>query len=253
MEASATIRDAPWKAAGSSWTCPSAPCAVAGVALREVEDWNCCGASTAHGLNHDLAVALPYRVLALAEAQGRAEILAPCAACFSRLKGTLVRLRRNPELLEKMAALTGRPCKVRGGGQRPGIPESSSEGRPGGQAHRAAPRRESRPVLWVPAQPRRGHRRGRRRREPDGDGSRDPRRRVRSRSLELCHGVLRRRVQPGQDRSGGGPGRGDPRRRRGRRRADDRDRLPDVPQQPGHAAARDQRRRPPAARCRSCT
>ena len=37
--------------------------------------------------------------------------------------------------------------------------------------------------------------------------------------LELRHRVLRRRVQPGQDRSGGGPGGGDPRRRRGRRRA----------------------------------
>jgi len=84
---------------------------LAGVELREVEDWNCCGASTAHGLNHDLAVALPYRVLALAEAQGLTEILAPCAACFSRLKGTVVRLRRNPELLEKMAALTGHPCR----------------------------------------------------------------------------------------------------------------------------------------------
>ena len=85
--------------------------AVAGVALREVGDWNCCGASTAHGLNHDLAVALPYRVLALAEAQGLTEILAPCSSCFSRLKGTLVRLRRSPQLLEKMAALTGRPFR----------------------------------------------------------------------------------------------------------------------------------------------
>jgi heterodisulfide reductase subunit B len=84
---------------------------VAGVALREVEDWNCCGASTAHNLNHDLAVALPYRILALAEAQGLTEILAPCAACFSRLKGTVVRLRRNPELIEKMAGLTGHPLR----------------------------------------------------------------------------------------------------------------------------------------------
>jgi heterodisulfide reductase subunit B len=84
---------------------------LAGVELREVEDWNCCGASSAHSTSHELAVALPYRILALAEAQGQTEILAPCASCFSRLKGTLVRLRRNPELLEKMAGLTGRPCR----------------------------------------------------------------------------------------------------------------------------------------------
>ena len=80
---------------------------LAGVPLREVEDWNCCGASAAHNLNHDLAVALPYRVLALAESQGLKDVLAPCAACFSRLKGTAVRLRRSPELAGKMREVTG--------------------------------------------------------------------------------------------------------------------------------------------------
>ena len=80
---------------------------VAGVTLREIEDWNCCGATAAHSLNHDLAIALPYRTLALAEEQGLEEVLAPCAACFSRLKGTAVRLGRSPELVEKMRGITG--------------------------------------------------------------------------------------------------------------------------------------------------
>jgi len=80
---------------------------LAGAELREVEDWNCCGASAAHNLSHDLAVALPYRVLALAEAQGLTEILTPCAACFSRLKGTAVRLSRSAELVAKMREITG--------------------------------------------------------------------------------------------------------------------------------------------------
>ena len=83
----------------------------AGVEFREVDDWNCCGASAAHNLNHDLAVALPYRILALAEAQGLTEVLAPCAACFSRLKGTQVRLKRSPELVEKMKVLTELPYR----------------------------------------------------------------------------------------------------------------------------------------------
>ena len=82
---------------------------VAGADLREIEDWNCCGATAAHSLNHDLAVALPYRTLALAEEQGLTEILAPCAACFSRLKGTAVRLSRDPALREKMAEIVERP------------------------------------------------------------------------------------------------------------------------------------------------
>jgi len=80
---------------------------VAGVELKEVEDWNCCGASAAHNLNHNLAVALPYRDLALAEAQGLTEILAPCAACFARLKGTHVRVTRSPELAAQMREITG--------------------------------------------------------------------------------------------------------------------------------------------------
>ena len=80
---------------------------LAGVQLREIEDWNCCGATAAHNLNHDLAVALPYRVLALAEAQALAEILTPCAACFSRLKGTAVRLARSADLVAKMKEITG--------------------------------------------------------------------------------------------------------------------------------------------------
>jgi heterodisulfide reductase subunit B len=82
---------------------------VAGVELQEIKDWNCCGATAAHSLNHDLAVALPYRTLALAEEQGLTEVVAPCAACFSRLKGTAVRLARDADLREKMHRVTERP------------------------------------------------------------------------------------------------------------------------------------------------
>lgn len=88
---------------------------AAGVDLREIDDWNCCGATAAHNLNHDLGVALPYRVLALAEAQGFKEILAPCAACFSRLKGTAVRVARNPDLAAHMKETVRLPY---GGGVR---------------------------------------------------------------------------------------------------------------------------------------
>lgn len=83
--------------------------ALANVELRDIKDWNCCGASAAHALNHDLAVALPYRTLALARKQGFDQVLAPCAACFSRLKGSAVRLARSPELVKEMTELTGEP------------------------------------------------------------------------------------------------------------------------------------------------
>lgn len=55
------------------------------VQLQPVEDWNCCGASSAHATNRDLAVGLAARNLALAEEQGLNELFAPCAACYSRL------------------------------------------------------------------------------------------------------------------------------------------------------------------------
>ncbi|HTY09537.1 MAG TPA: CoB--CoM heterodisulfide reductase iron-sulfur subunit B family protein [Bacteroidota bacterium] len=56
-----------------------------GLELHEVEGWNCCGASSAHSLDHSLSLALPARVLAQAEAQTMMELLVPCAACFNRL------------------------------------------------------------------------------------------------------------------------------------------------------------------------
>ncbi len=64
---------------------------IAGVASRldvelvELDDWNCCGASSAHSLNHQLSLALPTRNLAIAQQAGR-DVVAPCALCFNRLK-----------------------------------------------------------------------------------------------------------------------------------------------------------------------
>ncbi|MCL4500863.1 MAG: CoB--CoM heterodisulfide reductase iron-sulfur subunit B family protein [Deltaproteobacteria bacterium] len=53
--------------------------------LAELTDWNCCGASAAHSLNHQLSIELPARNLALAQEQGR-DLVVPCALCFNRLK-----------------------------------------------------------------------------------------------------------------------------------------------------------------------
>lgn len=56
-----------------------------GIELSEIPDWNCCGASAAHNLNRDLSLALPARILSLAEKENLEEILVPCAACYNRL------------------------------------------------------------------------------------------------------------------------------------------------------------------------
>ncbi|MCP4146773.1 MAG: heterodisulfide reductase subunit B [bacterium] len=56
-----------------------------GVHVRELENWSCCGASSAHAVNHSLHLALNLRNLSLAEEQGFTELLVPCAACFHHL------------------------------------------------------------------------------------------------------------------------------------------------------------------------
>lgn len=62
-----------------------AVCQALEVTLGELPDWNCCGASSAHFLEDELAVRLAARNMLLAERVGR-EVLVPCAACFQRLK-----------------------------------------------------------------------------------------------------------------------------------------------------------------------
>jgi heterodisulfide reductase subunit B2 len=82
--------------------------AAFGVGLRELEDWNCCGASSAHSLNRALSLALPARNLAIAQKAGM-DVVMPCAACFSRHKAADYAMRTDPEkktMLEKAASFT---------------------------------------------------------------------------------------------------------------------------------------------------
>ena len=58
---------------------------ILGVELKELEDWSCCGASSAHATSDMLARALPARNLGIAAKVGM-DLVVPCAACYSRLK-----------------------------------------------------------------------------------------------------------------------------------------------------------------------
>ncbi len=59
-------------------------CNILGLELKEIPDWNCCGASSAHATNHTLAQLLPARNQALADMQEFDYVLTPCAACLNR-------------------------------------------------------------------------------------------------------------------------------------------------------------------------
>lgn len=82
---------------------------VFGIELVEIKDWNCCGATAAHNLNHELAIALPARILALAEKEGRTEIVVPCAACYNRLSVTQHKLNEDIELRERISNILKMP------------------------------------------------------------------------------------------------------------------------------------------------
>lgn len=77
-----------------------------GIELESVPDWNCCGASAAHNLNKELSLALPARILSLAEKAGMTDLLVPCAACYNRLALTQYELMKEESLRKRIMELT---------------------------------------------------------------------------------------------------------------------------------------------------
>jgi len=77
-----------------------------GINLLEIDDWNCCGASSAHILNPEASIQLPARNLLIASDHDR-PLLTPCAACFHRLKICQAHLREHPEDHPNSAAIAG--------------------------------------------------------------------------------------------------------------------------------------------------
>jgi heterodisulfide reductase subunit B len=75
-----------------------------GIELREIEDWNCCGATAAAKTDDFLAVALPARNLGLAAATGLAEIVIPCSSCYSRTLVSQKTLAADPALKDSINA-----------------------------------------------------------------------------------------------------------------------------------------------------
>jgi heterodisulfide reductase subunit B len=59
-------------------------CQALDIDLQEPKDWTCCGATSAHSLNGQLAIDLPARNLPVAERLGQ-DMLVPCPLCYNRL------------------------------------------------------------------------------------------------------------------------------------------------------------------------
>jgi heterodisulfide reductase subunit B len=72
------------------------------VGLHELEDWSCCGSTSAHCTDEALAVALPARNLSLAERYDR-EMVIPCVACYSRFKAAEAAAKEHPKVFIRYA------------------------------------------------------------------------------------------------------------------------------------------------------
>ena len=76
-----------------------------GLELSEIPDWNCCGSTAAHNLSHLLSLALPGRILALAEQASLPEVVVPCSACYNRLAVAQHELNESEDLRKEISEL----------------------------------------------------------------------------------------------------------------------------------------------------
>jgi len=77
-----------------------------GIEIKEVDDWSCCGASSAHSTNFDLSIALPARNLIAAQ-KDALDVMVPCAACFNRFKMAEHHLKADDKLKTKIEDVIG--------------------------------------------------------------------------------------------------------------------------------------------------
>jgi heterodisulfide reductase subunit B2 len=71
---------------------------ILGLSLKELDDWNCCGATSYMSLDETSAFALSARNLGLAQKAGHRDIVAPCSACYLALRKTQDYAGKYPEI-----------------------------------------------------------------------------------------------------------------------------------------------------------
>lgn len=79
-----------------------AVCDALGIEIKEIDDWNCCGATEYFAINALPAYALVARNLALAQDEGHSQVIAPCSACFLNLRKTDEYMGKYPDLGQKV-------------------------------------------------------------------------------------------------------------------------------------------------------
>jgi len=74
-------------------------CEALGMEFEEIKDWNCCGASISYAGANELSIqTLNARNIAIAEATGGYDIVAPCSSCYIQMVKTNHELKENEAL-----------------------------------------------------------------------------------------------------------------------------------------------------------
>ncbi|MDR0476908.1 MAG: CoB--CoM heterodisulfide reductase iron-sulfur subunit B family protein [Desulfobulbaceae bacterium] len=66
-----------------------AVCAELGIVLQDIDDWNCCGSTPAHTIDHSLSTALSARNFIQAGQQGLLDVITPCPSCLKNMRVAL--------------------------------------------------------------------------------------------------------------------------------------------------------------------
>lgn len=82
-------------------------CKQVNIDLEELEDWNCCGSSSAHSIDQLAADRLPMRNISLAP-KGQPLLIA-CPSCLIRMKSTYVKIKKDHKLRQEYEDLWGQP------------------------------------------------------------------------------------------------------------------------------------------------
>lgn len=82
-----------------------------GAELVEIDDWNCCGATSAGKVDDFMAIAMPARNIGIAERDGFAEMVIPCSACYSRTIVAQKRMEDDAALQDAINSELGAPIQ----------------------------------------------------------------------------------------------------------------------------------------------
>ncbi len=77
-----------------------------GLKMKEIDNWNCCGAMEVKNIDPKLQTYLSARNLSIAEDMGFKKVMAPCNGCYHNLKKAEFDLANDPKSVEVNARLS---------------------------------------------------------------------------------------------------------------------------------------------------